>query len=472
MNARAGTADSDPTWAETLARFARSAYEDTVPDEVLERSALQVLDTLASAAGAYDAAPVEAARGAIRPRNDGPATLWFRDERADTLDALLVNAAATRFLDVNDVFLGSLGPGGHPSDNIPVAWAFAEDARASGRDLLVAIALSYELVWRLRNHVFRVLPDGSKWDASTINGLVSATIAALLLGADDRQLAEAIRLGAVRGFMLREVRGGEISMTKAVASGLVAREGGVAARLAVAGMTGPALVFEGRRGLVRTLGGEPDVAMLDALCAPPQWAILDISVKPRPALGTSQAVLQAAADLVARRPLVAEDVAEVIVHVPDTTWTHKHREIAERSWPDSRESADHCIEFLVAVALLEGEVRPEHYERELWRDEGVRAVMRRVRLAPDAELTAIATTSFPSVLEMVLHDGSVEIERMVEPPGSPGRPWGRDELVGKFAGLDRTGRDRAAIGRIADEAMELRSATSLDTLAGLLVGTG
>jgi len=429
-------------WADALADAIRSWFDGPVPAGALERARLQLLDSLACAAGAVEAEPVRAVRRALAPAGAPESTVLFGRERIAALDAILVNGAAVRYLDANDVYLDAEGPGGHPSDNIVAALAVAERSGCSGRDLLVAIAVAYELTWRLRRDLLRPLPRGADWDAVTLSSIVCAAVGALLLGADRRTLAEALSIAAVRGFTLREIRGGEISALKALGNALVAREGVLAALLATAGMSGPRLAFEGRRGLVRTLGGEPTPALLDALRVDPVWAIDRISVKAFPALGTAQAALHAAVRL---HPVAAEEIAAVEIRLPDARWTRTHGTIAERHLPTSRESADHSISYLVAMALLTGRVDLADYERRAWLDPAVRRVIEATTIVPDAALNARATASFPAVVTVTRTDGTAATAELVAPPGSPGDPYDEERIAAKFARLDRTGTDRAAV---------------------------
>ena len=451
-------------WADALADAIHGWFHGPVPAGVLERSRLQLLDSIACASGAHDAAPVRAAARAVSPAGAPEATVFFRPDRVAALDAILVNGAAVRYLDANDVYLDAEGPGGHPSDNIVAALAVAERAGSSGRDLLVSIAIAYELTWRLRRDLLRALPRGKDWDAVTLSGIVCAAVAAPLLGADRRTLAEALAIAAVRGFVVREIRGGEISALKALGNALVAREGVFAAFLATAGMSGPRRAFEGDRGLIRTLGGVPDADLLDRLCAPPVWAIQRISVKAFPALGTAQAALHAAVGL---HPQRADEIAGVTIRLPNARWTRTHSGIAERHLPTTRESADHSISYLVALALLTGRVDLADYDREAWHDPAIRRVMAATTLVPDDDLSARADGSFPAVVTVTRVDGSTSTASTIAPPGSPAAPFGEPELVAKYAALNRTGLEP---GAIVAAVRDLPSAPDVRGLAAALRG--
>jgi 2-methylcitrate dehydratase len=244
------------SWAHRIAVSVHAAFAGDVPAGVLERAAVHLLDTLACAAGAQDAPPVAVVRRAVASSAPPEATIFYTGRKASVADAVLVNGTAVRYLDANDIFLGA-GPGGHPSDNIPVAINVAETTGSCGRDVLAAIAVGYDLVARLRRIVYRPSPRGPDWHEVSVSGVVSAAMTALLGGANVDQLADAVAIGAAKGYALKEIRRGQLSMLKASANALVARDGITAAKLAMNGMAGPSEVFEGESGLLRTFGAEP-----------------------------------------------------------------------------------------------------------------------------------------------------------------------------------------------------------------------
>ena len=451
------------TWASRLASWLLQSFAGPIPEPVLERAAVHLFDTVSCAAGAHDSDAVAAALGAIAGSGPPLATLWFRQAKAAPGDAVLVNGTAARFLDANDVFLGQ-GPGGHPSDNIPVAVAAAEASGASGRDLLAAVALSYDLVARMRSLIFRTSRRGPDWHEVSISGPVGAAVVALLAGADHDELANAISIGAARGYSLKEIRRGQISMLKAAANAMVAREGVLAAQLAHNGFSGPPQVFEGASGLVQTFGGEPDAATIDALCAPPDWVITDASIKPFPAFGTSQAALSAAVSLAAEG-IDATEIEAIEIRLPDTAWTREYVGLEERQAPTTRGTADHSIQFLVSVAIVDGELTQRQYEEERWLDDDVTTLMARSSVVADEALTEHAVRAFPATVVVRLAGGGFAEQTVLRTPGSPENPWSWPEVAAKFARLDRSGIGPPRMEAIADATRRLAGSADVAALA-------
>src|ERR1051325_2272955 len=132
------------TLAEQMAEYAAGLSFEALPAPVVHEVKRRVIDSMGCAVGAWDAEPcVIARRTASRFSAERGATLWGTTHRSPPDWAAFANGCLVRYFDYNDTYL-SKEPA-HPSDNIPPAIAVAEAERASGRELIVAIALAYEI---------------------------------------------------------------------------------------------------------------------------------------------------------------------------------------------------------------------------------------------------------------------------------------------------------------------------------------
>ena len=163
-----------------------------------------------------------------------------------------------RYLDYNDTYFRSAGKlrlGIHPNELIPSVLAVGEREGASGKEVIAAIALAYDLAERFVDaSVGNPLKasDGitPSWPATS-----SALCAGRLLGLDDAQLVHALGIAGVHSATLGiiDAAGETYNMTKNVGLPWVAHTGITAALLAQKGFTGPARIIEGNKGLVKTL---------------------------------------------------------------------------------------------------------------------------------------------------------------------------------------------------------------------------
>jgi len=456
------TSASTP-WVSDVAVSLREAFTGPVPQDVLDRAAVQLLDMIACASGGFDSEPVRIARAVSEGSGPAQASVLFTGDRVSVIDAILVNGTAARFLDYNDAFIGT-GPGGHPSDNLVAALAVAEVEGSSGRDLLTAAALGYELFWRFRQSVYARTEQAAAWDGVSVSSVVTAAMTGLLVGLDQDRLMHALSIGLSKGYALKQLRRGSISMIKASANALVARDGVLAARLAQHGLTGPAEILEGKSGVLRAFGLREEDSLRATLSAPPVWAIRNVSVKAYPAIATSQAAIEAVVRLARRADVAVESVAKIEVRLPDSKATREHLEIEQRQRPDSRESADHSLPFLLAAALEDGRLSLEQFAGERWRTPATTALMERIQVIPDASLVTTEQRSYPAVVTVELADGQRFTEAVTDVPGSPSAPWSFTEIETKFADTDRVGFSPAQRSALVAAAAALPRAADVSEL--------
>ena len=134
------------TRAEQLAAYAARLRFEDLPAAAVHEVKRRLIDSFACALGALgaDAATI-AARVARRATSDRPATLIAGGNSIAPL-AAFANGVLVRYLDFNDTYL-SKEPA-HPSDNLPAVLAAAESAGRTGRDVITAAVLAYEVQCR------------------------------------------------------------------------------------------------------------------------------------------------------------------------------------------------------------------------------------------------------------------------------------------------------------------------------------
>lgn len=460
-----------PTWVEEIAALLHGVRAEDVPADVQHAACRITLDSVACALGARDHEAARSVLASVRfLGGTDTSSLLGEPVGSSPQHAILYNGTLIRALDCNDIFFHQ-GVAGHPSDNVAVALAWAEAVHASGRDYLRALALGYELYWRLQVDLFR-RASGYSWDHVSGSGLVAAAMAGLLLGLDTPRLASALANGGAQTYSLGELRGGEISRLKASANAVTAQAGSLGALLAKHGLTGPRALFEGRRGLVAALGLTTEVAREAhaALTAPiDRWHILDATLKPYPAVGTSQGALAAVLDIVHRDGITAADVDHVAVQLADLPITRDQIADEARRDPRTRETADHSFPFLVAAALEDGDLGPAQFADKRWLRPSTRALMARVTFTADPRLTPHAAAGYPARVELHLRDGRTRTSEMLEVPGNPRNPLSDASLADK---LTRLAPDLSPAYRegLASRLLQIEAVDDMASLAPLLCG--
>jgi 2-methylcitrate dehydratase len=319
---------------------------------------------------------IEAARGV---HSDNPATVFGAGLRTSAELAAFANTSMVRAYDWNDGMLAQ--GGGHPSDMIAAVIAAGETVHASGEQILMGIALAYELLGALGNSA-PVRDRG--WDQGTFMGVSAALAVGRLLELSEDQLANAASLALVPHIPLRVNRTGLLSMWKGCASASAMHSALFAVRLAQGGMTGPDEPFEGKTGLWDQVTGPFEVSLP---ADPGGRMVVEIShLKQFPAETHGQALLGLMPKVRAWRPI--EDIEKIEI---ETYWQAYH-EIAMHpsKWdPTTRETADHSLPYLLAVALVDGGIDTRSsFTPERITDPTLRPLMHKMVVTEDPEFTA------------------------------------------------------------------------------------
>jgi 2-methylcitrate dehydratase len=411
------------TLAQRLSEYAVGLEFSQLPPEVVHEVKRRVIDSLGCALGAWNAEPcVIARRVAARFAAERGATLWGTSHRVPPDWAAFANGCLVRYLDFNDTYL-SKEPA-HPSDNIAAALAVAEAISASGRDLITAIALGYEVQCRLCDTVSL---RARGWDHVTYVTFSSALVAARLLGLDLERTRHAVNIAGISAGSLRQSRVGELSHWKAGTVAHAARRGIFAALLAAEGMTGPAPIFEGAMGFETLVSQAP---LEGIILSPGDFMIMKTSIKFWPAEYHSQSAIDAALKL---RTQIGDVMAieSVIVESHDAAVDIIGSE-PEKWRPQNRETADHSLPYIVAAALADGEITDRQFAPERFTDPALLALVERVKIVRHPELSARYPEAVGNIVTVRLVDGRVFSERVDYALGHARNPLSDAQLEAKF----------------------------------------
>lgn len=396
--------------AEQLARYACSLDAAAVPPPVVQCVKDRVVDSLACALGAYDAPPVTAASRVAQAVPVPEATILGTTSRTTADLAAFVNGSLIRFLDYNDGYMAK--EPGHPSDNITACLAVAEAEGASGRDLIAAIVVAYEIQMRWQEAVGL---NRRGWDHVNFVLVSVAAAAARLMGLDETQTTQAINLAMNGHIAMRQVRSGELSDWKGCSAANAARNAVFAARLARAGMSGPSPVFEGDMGFFQQLTGGEVHLDVEAFARQPgdAFRILESKIKPFPTNGELQTAVAAAIQL---RPRVRSVEQIVAIEVDTTDIARRITASDEEKWnPTTRETADHSLPYNVARGLLDGELTLASFEDDRIADPQAKALMSRTTVREDPALTALFPEHLANRITLTLDDGTTLTQEVISP---------------------------------------------------------
>jgi 2-methylcitrate dehydratase len=456
-----------PTVVERIAEYANGLTYEDIDATTRDYAKRVLLDALGCAFGAIEGEPVRIVRRVVKELGGSPqATLIGQGQKTSTHLAALANGVAIRYLDFNDVYFGPAWTA-HPSDATGSLLAVAESQGRSGRDLLTALVLTYEIQMR-----FSDLPVARNlwhegWDHSCSCAYASATGVAKLLGLDTQRIAHAIALSGARANTLSEIRVGDIPMDKALSAPAAAANSVLYGLLAKEGFTGCSTLLEGRFGFKNAVAKGADVEPL----VPEKGVFLinKVGLKPYPVEGMTIAMVQAGVEVGIENKIKPEEIEAVKII------THEEA-LTKPSWgpkklrPTSKETADHSFPYCVAVALVAGECTPEQFSQRWLNDATVARLISITTMVSTPEMSAIYKRGHrPAAVEVTTRRGSF-IKDIPYPTGDPKNPMPWGQVVKKFFPMAATVIGKEKAERCVAKIEKLEEMKNVAELAELISG--
>ena len=448
-----------------LAEYGVHLEEKVLTPVLIQAVKRHLIDTVGCAWGGSGARPSRISRSlAAKSYEQNGASVFGLLNKTSPEYAAFANTVMVRYLDFNDT-----GIGGHPSDMIPALLALAEQHQVSGKRFLLAIHGAYEIVRALRQGGFHRLRQKHVDQIQTVLG--GAVGAGIVLGLDVTQMSNAISLALTPNIPLRVARTGELSDWKGCATAHCSMMAVFASRLAQLGLTGPKKPFAGIAGLYDLLGIEPLNLKGVGQQHENRYAVEATCLKAYPAEYSSQGPLRLIIKLRGQIDLTQLDSIEVQMH-----WGGWH-EIGggqgdgQEKWaPKTRESADHSLPFLLAVALLDGHLTVDSFSQERLADRQVNELMQKIRVIDSPALTrehAGELPKWPSIVTVVHKTGPTIREHSGVPLGHPLNPLSDAQVEAKFLSLcDRVlPHDRSRL--LLNALKSIEAAEDLNELTGL-----
>lgn len=422
----AKAASDAPPLARRLANYALGLRYEDLGVATVERIKVHLIDALGCGIGAFNEPTVRICREMALPVN-GASTIIGTVNRTTPDLAAFANGAAIRYLDFNDTYVGEFAI--HPSDNVAPCLAVAEAEHASAQELITAIAVAYEVNCRLTD-ALDIASHG--WDPPVLGLPAVALAAGRLMKLSEGQLTHAVALAINDHIPLGLTRAGDLSEWKGVAVAEAGRNAVFAARLARAGLTGPAPIFEGKLGMFQQVTGSADIDVASFGGRDRPFRIHKCVLKPYPAVIYSQTAIVAAIE-VAKEVGSLDRIAAVDVAASRRAYERTGSE-PEKWNPKTRETADHSLPYMTARAMFDGDITPESFAEGKFRDPAVLAFMQKIKVSEDPALTARTGGAVPTRVTATLSDGRKIVREVDHAPGFAARPMTRDDVERKFRG--------------------------------------
>jgi 2-methylcitrate dehydratase len=404
------------TEVQALAEFVDRTQLEDLSGKAREQLKIRVLDTIGVAIAALPALPIIAIRQLTAELGGRPQATLIGGGRTAPDRAAFFNGALSRYLDFMDSYIAERETC-HPSDNLAAVLAAAEMRNASGPQFLTALAVAYQVQARLSD----VAPVRDRGFDHTVQGAYAAAAGvAKALSLPRDQIANAIAISGTANNALRVTRTGALSNWKGLAYPNTAMAATHAALLASHGITGPEAVFEGNKGFKETIAGPFTI----------DWSkenlerVLLTILKKHDAEIHAQSAIDAALDIRAEPGFAAGAIRAVRLK----TFAVAHQIIGGGEEGDKRivrtkEEADHSLPYMLAVALLDGEVQPRQYAPGRIGAADVHQLLRKVTITADEVLSAKFPHLLPADLEVEMQDGTIYCARRDDYHGFHTKPF-------------------------------------------------
>jgi len=416
------------THAEQLAAFVVRASYDDLSEAAHQQLKIRVLDGLGCAIGALRGEPIRLIRAQIEEFEGARQCTLIGGGKAAPDRAALYNSALVRYLDFNDSYLAK-GETCHPSDNLGAVLAASEYAKQSGRKLLTALAVAYQVQCRLSD----AAPVRAKgFDHSTQGSYAVAAGVSKALGLDEVRTANAIAICGTAFNALRVSRTGALSHWKGLAYPNTAFACTHATFLAMRGITGPLEVFEGNKGFMDAIAGRFRIDWSDERLERVTQTIL----KKYNAEIHSQSALEGILELKKEYGLKGEEIAKVEIEIFDVAYNIiGGGEEGDKTIVRTKEEADHSLPYLVAVAILDGQVMPEQYQPNRIQGQDVQTLLRKIAIKPSVDYSRRFPDEMPCRITATLRDGQRMVKEKPDYEGFRTRPMSWETVVQKFEKL-------------------------------------
>ncbi|MGB3742561.1 MAG: MmgE/PrpD family protein [Castellaniella sp.] len=439
--------------AEQLAEhFSRQQFED-LPVLRIQQAKTLIKDYVGVALRGGQTESGRIAARFAQQQQSGDAMLICNGGFASVDRVAFANAIASHSIELDDVDYLALFHFSPPV--VSAALAIAQQQKASGRDLLLAVVAGCEVMSRTSHAANFSLRDRGFHTTPTCGTFGAAVAAARLMACSAEQMVSALGLAGAQAAGLMEMYGP--SMQKRFNPGPAARSGVTAALLAKLGFTGAATIFEGERGFLAAFTDENDPAALtrDLSNDYPD----EFEFKPYSCARPIHNAIDCALNLRAKIPEPVGEIRQILMR-RHPRWAAYHQNKHPRTYHEAQVS----LPYSVAVALIDGAAFFPQYSPERLSDPQVRKLAELVEITADESLQRGVSCA----MDIVLADGRIESTVVDHPKGSIKNPMSQEEMNDKVRLLSSPVLTEEGLLRLLKAIDALDDASSLDELTSAL----
>jgi 2-methylcitrate dehydratase PrpD len=420
-----------------------------VPEEVVQRAKNHLLDTLAAIVSGSQLLPGQLGIQFVRSQGGiKEASVLGSDQVTTAIWAAFANGISAH-ADESDDSNDRLHPG---CSVVPAAWAMAEREKRSGKALLNAVILGYDIAARFNKALLA--------KSTSVAGTFGAAVAAgTLLDLDSARTRYLLSYAAQQASGSNAWIGDDEHVEKAFDyGGITGRNGVTAALLVKAGFTGNADVFEGDRNYLDEQWPAPDKGELVSELGT-RYEITRGLIKKFPTGAPMQEAVEAMIRLIQQHEINAADVSRVVVRLPE----RGAQTVNNRHMPDVN------VQYIMSVVLLDGKMSfAAAHDYARMQDKRVLDLRARVQLIADEAMTR-SPHRYQASVEVTLTDGQRFEEKVIDVRGRPQNPMTAAEVEDKAQELMTPVLGSERVGRLFQEIRNLESVADINELRPILI---
>jgi len=446
-----------------MSRWAAGLSYPQLSQEAVYQAKRFLLDSVGCALGGFQQHDVKIALEVLDEiAGSGPATVIGTGKRIDPVSASLANGLMIRCMDYNDIYWKQ--DPSHPSDIFPAALAGCERAKSDGKELIVGLVLGHEFEMRFCEAAFPGIRERG-WHHATLTAFVSPIVAGRALHLGWEQIQHAIGISASRHATLGAVTAGKLTMMKNTVDPMATQSGVLAALMAEKGYTGPEHVVDGKEGLTHCFGPSWKLNLLtDGLGE--SWRITQCGMKAFPTEALTHTPISAVLEIVKSNDLKPEQVEKV--QIRSLARAADILSDPSKYDPQSKETADHSLPYVIAAAIAERQVTPVQFEMKKIMDPTIRAQLKKVEVVADPEIEKVFPALQRVIVNLTTTDGRTVSKQLDYPKGDPRNPLSDAEVEEKFAALADGVLSEGAQKKLKDAIWNLEKVGSVSKLMALM----
>ncbi len=453
-------------YSQAIAKFLNGLKLEDVPQAVVQKAKLVLLDTLgvalASSTMDFGRMVMNVAQKLGGPSSSRLIGLSLKVAAAN---AVMANGTLAHGLDYDDTLEEAIVHTGCCAGM--TALAVGDELGCSGSAVLEASIAGTEVMCKVGLVAPGKFHARGFHPTALCSTFGAAAAAGKLYGLDSTQWSDAFGLcGSQSSGIIEYLADG--TWTKRLHPGWSAHGGVIATLLAREGFRGPATVFEGQHGFYRSFGGAHEYPFEKLSELGQIWEIPKLTFKSYPCGSISHPYMDCALTLRQKHPIAPEQVAEIVCRTAEGPVHRLWEPLADKQRPTSSYGAKFSLPYSIAVMLIRGRAGLEEFTDAAIRDPVVLELAKKVRYELDPSIDY--PRHFSGHVKIKLADGTVLEENQPHPRGGFELPLPPEEIEAKFRANARLALPEGQLDLIVESVKRLEQLPSITALTDLLIG--